>query len=213
VRDEEEPAMLVHEIMTAGPVTFRADDTVRFAARLLVQRDVSSAPVVDDAGHVVGMVSEADLLVACTRADPRASLQQDEDDVESDLPVLTVAEVMSPRVLTLRPTDDVADAARLLSENGIKAAPVVVARHPVGVVARRDVLRALARPDADVRRDVLAALAELDLDGRVDVGVADGVVHLSSPLPPAQQRVAEAMARTISGVVRVQGPDVVRIDR
>jgi CBS domain-containing protein len=205
--------MLVHEVMTAGPVTVREDDTVRFAAQLLVRRDISSAPVVDGAGHVVGMVSEADLLVACTQADPRACLRSADDDVETDLPVLTVADVMSPRVLTLRPTDDVADAARLLADNGIKAAPVVVARHPVGVVARRDVLRALARPDADVRRDVLAALADLDLDGRIEVGVADGVVHLRSPLPPAQQRVAEVMARTIPGVVRVQGPDVVPLGR
>ncbi len=205
--------MLVHEVMTMGPVTLRADDTVRYAARLLVRRDISSAPVVDDTEHVIGMVSEADLLVACTQADPRASLRAEEDDLGSDLPVLTVAEVMSTRVLTLRPTDDVDDAARLLADNGIKAAPVVVAHHPVGIVARRDLLRAIARPDADVRRDVVAVLADLDLDGRVDVTVADGVVHLSSPLPEAQQHVAEVLARTVSGVVRVQGPDVVSLDR
>jgi CBS domain-containing protein len=204
--------MLVHEVMRAGPVRLRADDTVRYAAQLLVRRDISSAPVVDDDDHVVGMVSEADLLVACTRTDPRACLRGTEDDVETDLPVLTVGEVMSTHVLTLRPTDDLDDAARLLADHGIKAAPVVVAHHPVGILARRDVLRAMARPDADVRDDVVALLSDLALDGRVDVTVVDGVVHLSSPLPQAQQHVAEVMARTVPGVVRVQGPQVVPID-
>ncbi len=72
--------MFVHEVMTAGPVTLRADDTVTYAAQLLVRRNISSAPVVDDAERVIGMISEADLLVAYTQTDAEVSLGLREGD-------------------------------------------------------------------------------------------------------------------------------------
>ncbi len=128
------------------------------------------------------------------------------------MPVLRVADVMSTRPLTLRPTDEIRTAAVLLADNGIKAAPVVVAHHPVGIVARRDLLRALARSDADIRDDVLDVLADLELEQPVEVAVVDGVVRLHSELPIAEHHVAEVMARSIPGVVRVEGPGVVSLE-
>lgn len=197
--------MFVHEVMTCSPVTLRADDTARFAAQLLVRREISSAPVVDDGNHVVGMLSEVDLLLAFIRDEPGAGLGPAEADTDGDSFVLHVADVMTARPLTLRPTDDIASAARLLADHGIKAAPVVVAHHPVGVVARRDLLRALVPSDSDVQSDVVAVLADLDLEHPVDVVVVDGVVHLSSAGPLAQH-VAGVLARTVPGVLDVQGP-------
>jgi CBS domain-containing protein len=201
--------------MTSPAITLRDDDTVRYAAELLLRHRIASAPVLAEDGSLVGIVSEADLLRGRTEADPRAHLRAvDVADVAggADLPPTTVADVMSTRPLSVRAGSDVDDAARLLLDHGIKAAPVTEGRRVVGVVARRDLLRTFARPDADVRRDVLALLDELGQGTDWDVRVDDGVVSLGGRHEPRQQRIAAVLARTVPGVVRVRHDDQADLD-
>ena len=193
--------MLVHEVMTRPVVTVRDDDTVRFAGAVLLKNAISSAPVVDEDGHLVGVVSESDLLRDRVEDDPRAHLR--DTAVESETAALLVADVMSPRVLTVHESDDASLAARLLLDHGVKALPVVHGRRVTGIVARRDLLRALARPDSDVRRDVLALLTEMGQDG-CEVVVDDGTVTLLPHVGRGDHRVAVMLARTVPGVVRVR---------
>lgn len=193
--------MLVHEVMTRPAITVRTDDTVRHAAELLLHHRIASAPVVDDEEHLVGMVSEADLLRGRTESDPRAHLRSVDD--EDEPPAMLVCDVMTPRPLSVRPGSDVDDAARLLLDHGIKAVPVVEGRRVVGIVARRDLLRSLARPDEDVRRDVVALLEEMGQGSDWSVSVEDGVVRLQGPSLESRGRIAVVLARTVPGVVRV----------
>jgi CBS domain-containing protein len=142
----------VGEVMTTALLTVSPCDTIEDATDLLVGRGLSSAPVVDRSGQVVGMVSEVDLLQACLRRDPAHA--EVVDDASTHLPALDVVvrDVMTSRLLTLDPTADVWDAARQLSEHGVKAAPVLVGRTVVGLVARRDLLPQLVHADdADQR--------------------------------------------------------------
>lgn len=192
--------MLVHEVMSRSVVTVRDDDTVRFAGAILLKHRIASAPVVDADGHLVGVVSESDLLRNRVEDDPRAHLRDIEEEHERQ--PLLVVDVMSPHVLTVHEGDDASLAARLLLDHGIKALPVVHGRRVTGIVARRDLLRALARPDTDVRRDVLALLTEMGQDG-CDVVVDDGTVTLLARDGHGDARVAAALARTVPGVVRV----------
>ena len=62
--------MKVSEIMSRPVFTVTADTSVKAAAQLLVERDISALPVVDAKGRLVGIVSEADLLSMETRPDP-----------------------------------------------------------------------------------------------------------------------------------------------
>jgi CBS domain-containing protein len=198
--------MLVHEVMTTPAICVRDDDTIRYAADLLLKHRIASAPVLDADDDLVGVVSEADLLRGRTERDPRARirpLEPGEDDTDT-LPA-TVAEVMTPRPLSVRASDDTDSAARLLLDHGIKAVPVLDRGRVVGVVARRDLLRSLARPDEDVRRDVVALLGELGLGDDWDVTVGDGVVTISPRGSiPQRHRIAAVLARTVPGVVRVR---------
>ncbi|GAB2687448.1 CBS domain-containing protein [Thalassiella azotivora] len=195
--------MLVREAMTAPAVTVRARDTVRDAAVLLLEHRIASAPVLDDDGHLVGVVSEADLLRGRTQRDPRSSIRDTGPDTEP-APAVHVETVMATPPLLVRGDDDVDRAARLLLDHGVKMLPVCEGKDVVGVVARRDLLRSLARPDADVERDVRDLLAELGQADGWDLDVVDGVVTLYGAPDGARQRIAGVLARTVPGVVRVR---------
>ena len=84
--------MLIHEVMSRPVITLAPDDTVRRAARVLLEHGIASAPVVDAAGRLVGVVSEADLMRGRTEPDPRAHLIPSGQPV--DLPADRVAEAL-----------------------------------------------------------------------------------------------------------------------
>lgn len=135
--------MIVSEVMTTALVTVAPCDSLDHAARVLVGRGLSSAPVVDEEGRLVGIVSEVDLLQAWLQLDPAHAVQHDPAPGTPSLADLRVRDVMTTRLLTLEPTADVWDAAHLLVQHGVKAAPVAVGTRPVGLVARQDLLTAL----------------------------------------------------------------------
>jgi CBS-domain-containing membrane protein len=64
--------MKVAEIMSRAVVTVPPDAGIKHAARVLVERELSALPVVDEKGRLVGIVSEADLLPIENRPDPRS---------------------------------------------------------------------------------------------------------------------------------------------
>jgi CBS domain-containing protein len=197
--------VLVREAMTVPVVTVAEDDDVPHTARVLLHHRISSVPVVDRGGTLVGVVSESDLLRDRVGRDPRAHfLPRDED---GEAPPRTVAAVMTARPVTVDVRADLADATRLLLARRIKALPVVDGHRLVGVLARRDVLATLAHPDEDVRAAVLARLREQDPSQSWEVTVTDGVVTLDGPLHGAAQRLAAVVARTVAGVVRVHTGD------
>ncbi|WP_369053364.1 CBS domain-containing protein [Kineococcus terrestris] len=200
--------MLVREAMRTPVVTVQEDDHVAHAARVLLHHGISSVPVLDGEGHLVGIVSESDLLRDRVGRDPRAHLSSREDVAEEGAPPpRLVAEVMTTRPLTVDAAGDLADATELMLDRSVKAVPVLDGRRLVGVLARRDVLRTVAHADDDVRDAVLARLAD-DLPGTSwTVEVEDGVVTLDGPAEASQHRIAAVLARTVPGVVRVSTTD------
>lgn len=198
--------MLVREVMTRSVVTVGPDDSVHDTAQLLLRHRIASAPVVDDDGRLLGLVSEADLMRGRTEPDPRAHMLPTEVPVQAAPD--RVAQVMTSPALTARPDQDIDEAARLLLDQGIKMLPVVSGGRVVGVLARRDVVNASVRDDAEVRRDVMALLEQNGASG-VDVSVDGGIVTLSGGGDVSGQRVAELVARTVPGVVRVLRTDAV----
>jgi CBS domain-containing protein len=145
----------VVEIMTHLVVTFRPGDSVEEAARRMVDNRISGGPVVES-GRLVGVVSEADLVGAYAPPSParmrvaaahpltfllRRVSPRSVDDT-------TVADVMTSDVVTLDPEASVWEAACLIDRHGVRRLPVVDSEgYVVGIVARADVVRAMARPD------------------------------------------------------------------
>ncbi|GAA3447074.1 HPP family protein [Planomonospora venezuelensis] len=197
--------MLVREVMTEEVVTVRRTDPVRQAVRVLYAAEVTAAPVLDGDGRLVGVVSEMDLLRGEFQRDPRASARAVLGHGEP-VPFL-VEEVMTAEVVTVTPATDAVKLIDLMVCRGVKSVPVVEHGRLAGIVSRRDLLSVLARSDEDLRADVLAALREHYPDGPSwEVSVRDGVAELHGHCGEHADRIADLLARTVPGVVRVRHP-------
>ena len=139
--------MKAADIMTTEVVTVAPATETSEVARLLLAHRVSAAPVIDRDGHVVGMVSEADLMrrAECGRdrkwwltllADKSAQFVRTHGTRARD--------VMTREVVTVDVQTSLAEIVRTLEGNGIKRVPVVEDGRLVGIVSRADVLRGLA---------------------------------------------------------------------
>jgi CBS domain-containing protein len=190
--------MRTRDIMTSPVVTVTPDTSLKDVAALLVERAINAVPVVDAGDRLCGIVSEADLLAL--EAAPGTSGAR-------TVAPHTAREVMSQSVYTLAEDTDAAAAARMMLRHGLKSVPVVAGDRVVGIVARRDLLRLVARGDQDVRAELASRLREeIELLQRVRIEVADGVVTVAGAGDLGRQLVV-GLARTVPGVVDVRPGD------
>jgi CBS domain-containing protein len=193
--------MRARDVMSSPVVTVAPNTRLKEAAMLLVRHGFNALPVVDE-GELVGIVTEADLIPLEVFPDHRAhALRQPEPTGD---PPRSIREVMTREVVALPEDADAADAARLMLRRGIKSIPIVSGRRVTGIVSRRDLLRVLARNDLAIRADVERLLAEELGDQPRGVEVTDGVVTLTGFGDPGGRELAELLASTIPGVIRVR---------
>ncbi len=148
------------DIMTTSVKTVRPDASVAEVARLLTDNAISAVPVCDERGHLLGMLSEGDLLrpVGKENATKRAwwlNLLAEGTDLAANFLQCIGVENQRARTLMVTPvitatTDTgVGELADLLVRHRIKRLPVVLDGKVVGIVSRADLIRAMARtPDA-----------------------------------------------------------------
>ncbi len=197
--------MLAREIMTSPVITVEPDMPIRDAMRVLDRHDITAVPVVDEDERLVGIVSEADLLRGGITPDPRAHARPIEGG-HREPAGKTVADVMTSGVLTVREGTDASDIARMMLETGIKSVPVTHGQRVVGIVSRRDLIRALASTDERIQDEIRQLFAEAGVKGwkaEVDEGKVRIVGHGSA----RDARLAATLARTVTGVSEVHAPD------
>ncbi|HAE22860.1 MAG TPA: hypothetical protein DCG47_11125 [Spirochaetaceae bacterium] len=131
--------MLVHELMTKNPLTTSADTPVSDALSLMRQKKVRRLPVLDKAGKLVGIVSDQDLLYASPS--PATSLSVFE--INTLMAKITVAHVMTKKVLTITEDLPVEEAGRIMADRKIGGLPVMKGGKLVGIVTETDLFRAL----------------------------------------------------------------------
>jgi len=149
----------VAEIMHQEVATVQPDTDVGTLLRLMRERELPSVPVVDEDRRVVGIVSEADLVIRDEDADLHLPHHIDlwggviflepikhyEERLRRAF-AATVADMMTPDPVTVRPEDPIREAAHLIAERRHNRLPVVDDQgRLVGVVTRVDVLDALVR--------------------------------------------------------------------
>lgn len=118
--------MQVEQIMTRQPATCRADETLNQAARIMWERDCGFVPVVDDAGHVVGVVTDRD---ACMGAYTQGRAL-------GEIPVTTA---MSKRVHFCHPEEELGRALDVMRHEGVRRLVVIDNRERlVGVLSLGD---------------------------------------------------------------------------
>lgn len=202
--------MRVVDLMAADVISVRPETSLRDAARLMVEKEISGLPVTDDGGNLVGVISEGDFLrKEVDRGDllGRGLLGALFDNRESLAEAETVGEVMSDNVFTASPDATLVEAARTMATHGVKRLPVVTREGKlVGVISRRDVVSAFTRPDEliddEIREDIMRRLLFLD-PALLDISVLNGVVKITGELPTkTDARLLEAMVQRTDGVIR-----------
>ena len=131
--------MLVGERMTRNPVTITEDTSIDDALHLMRERKVRRFPIMDTAGHLVGIVSDKDLLHAAPS--PASTLSVYE--MHYLLAKLTVKKVMSSPVITISPDVPLEDAARIMADNKIGGLPVLDGDKLVGIITETDIFKIL----------------------------------------------------------------------
>lgn len=206
----------VRDVMTADVVTADRITSYKDIARLLAEHRVSGLPVLSMGRHVVGVVSESDLLSAPRDGEPRTDTPLTArlpwpGRHGHEHPQLTAGELMSSPAVTIRPDASLAAAVRLMRTRKVSRLPVTDADGVLaGILSRRDLLRVFLRPDAEIGRQVRELLTEILLADPADITVRvhDGVVTVSGQLGPEGRHddltpVALRLIWDIDGVVDV----------
>ena len=141
--------MIVKNIMSTEFVTVSPDMTWGEAATMLLKRCLSSAPVVDETGKLVGILSEKDLFRGLfpTHRDwtetPHAYLDFQELEIASDASDKRVGDVMSTRLITAKPDTPILKVGALMCSSGVHHVPVIQDGRPIGLVSRGSIYRAI----------------------------------------------------------------------
>jgi CBS-domain-containing membrane protein len=142
------------DVMSKDVITVRCETTVRDLAVLFSQSGISSVPVIDDAGELIGIVSESDLVeqdknlhipTVVSIFDWVIYLESDKR-FEKELQKMTgqtVGDIYSEEVFSVTPETPVSEIADIMSAQRIHAVPVVDGRRVVGVVGRIDLIRTM----------------------------------------------------------------------
>lgn len=144
----------VKDVMTKDVVSVRVTAEYKVVIAVMRELHVSAFPVLDSADHLVGVVSEADLLLKAVGQDALAGhlIGSRSEGERAKASGVTVGQLMTTPPVTIGPDDSVADAARLMHDRLVKRLPVVDdAGELVGIVSRVDLLSVFDRPDDQIR--------------------------------------------------------------
>lgn len=204
--------MKICDLMQRDVISVAPDATLKDAAALLVRYRISGLPVCLRDGRVVGVLSEADILVK-QECPPELSglLGRLLDDAYGDADrseARTVADAMTTPAITISPKQDATEAARLMIRHRINRLPVVDGSKLVGIVSRADLVRAFQRGDEAIKQEIAedVLLSTLWIDpGAVDVDVDEGIVRLSGHVETKTiAEIVAAYVRRVPGVVAVE---------
>jgi CBS domain-containing protein len=198
------------------------DETASFKqiVELIEQHRISALPVVDDQRRVIGVVSEADLLLKEDRTDLEEhhvfeSRRRREERGKAG--GTSAKKLMSSPAVTIGPEANVRDAAKLMHDRRVKRLPVVDGNgRLVGVISRSDVLRVFLRSDDEIRHEIVEDVIHhtmlLDAPTLV-ISVADGVVTATGEVDrKSDAQILTRLSAAVAGVVAVESHIRYRFD-
>ena len=215
--------MKAHDVMVSPVITVKPSSSVKEAAKIFLERRISAAPVVDDQGKLVGIISEGDLMHRAEAGTERhrswwLRLLTAEETLAAEYVkahARKVADVMTRDVITAGPETPLHEIAVLLEKNSIKRVPIVKNGQLIGIVSRANLIQAVASArkgpeiplsDAAIRDRLLAHLkAQGWLDTfLLDVTVNGGVVDLwGITRSDAERKAIRVAAESTPGVSAV----------
>jgi CBS domain-containing protein len=206
--------MKVEDVMAREVTTVSPETSLKDVATVLAGQGISGLPVVDGSGKLVGVISEADILMkerapASKRGGVLGWLLEPSDpQAEAKLDARSAGQAMTSPAITIGPGERVSAAAALMVERGINRLPVVDTGKLVGIVTRADLVRAFLRDDAliakEIRDDVILRQFWIDPES-LAVSVINGAVSLRGQVE--KRSIAELLASVVERL-----PGVVAVD-
>jgi CBS domain-containing protein len=218
---KEYAVMKAADVMVSNVITVNVNATIGEVAATLLNNHISAAPVVDDKGGLVGIVSEGDLMqrpeIGTTRRHSwwleliSTGWASANEYIKSHSG--QVADVMTRNVVTAKPDTPLGEIAGLLERSRIKRVPIVEGDKLVGLVSRANILQALA--SATKKLPSLASVDDLELRKKLvsrmasepwrptmlTVTVQDGTVDLWGLVHSVEEKkAAQLAAETTPGV-------------
>jgi CBS domain-containing protein len=152
--------MKVREFMNEEVVTVDVNQKLSEVSRLFHERGISGAPVIDQDGELVGMISDSDILKAVEPHRETLRLRYPslsfmsvtfDRDVEErsltevcrEIQETPVREHMSSEIIHLTPDDGMERAITLMNQNDVNRLPVLDGKEIVGIITRADIIRCL----------------------------------------------------------------------
>lgn len=215
--------MRARDVMISPVITVRENETVRNIARLLLANHISSVPVIDKEGTLVGIITEADLMRRTDTETERPTswwlylISGDQTMAHEYIKshAVSAKDVMTRDVKTATPDTSLHGIVDLFEEHNIKRVPIVNGGVLVGIVSRANILQAVASvrprlevsvPDTMIRERLLAELRSQPWAHirKLNVTVANGIVDLWGLVQSEPERQAiDVAARRIPGVTAV----------
>jgi len=148
--------MLAKDIMTKEVITVKQDNTIEEVIKLVLEHNISGLPVVDEDNKVIGIITEGDLIYRSkklhiptffTLLDSYIFLENPKN-LEEQLKKMTgykVKDVMTEDVIAVDHEETIEEIATIMSRKNINRIPVLKEGKLVGIVSRRDIIKAYAR--------------------------------------------------------------------
>jgi CBS-domain-containing membrane protein len=142
------------DIMTKEPITVSPETEIAHATKLLLENRINGVPVIDEAGKLVGILCQSDLIAQQKKLPvpsfftfldgfiPLTSMKQFEKEVQK-IAATTVSQAMTPNPVVVRPDTGIEEVAALMVDNNFHTIPVVDKGALVGIVGKEDILRTL----------------------------------------------------------------------
>ncbi len=217
--------MEAREIMTSPVISVQPSDSIETAVRLMLDKNISGLPVIDESGKLVGLVTESDFL---RRAEIGTQKKRGKflqfilgtgklAEEFAQAHGRKVSEVMTSGPITASPETPLDEVVALMEKHSVKRLPVVDDGRVVGIISRSNLLHALASlvtgtprsavGDYTIRDRILHSYAQQDWGsiGSLDVIVRDGVVDLWGVILDERQRAAMiVLVENVPGVKLVR---------
>ena len=202
--------MKVKDAMTSPVKTIRPGVSLKEAAAIFAEHGIGGLPVVDVEHRLVGVITEADILVKeRTGPQPRGLRRlvhrRKANALAAKAEARTVKEAMTSPAITIEPDEPLTKAAEEMLGEGVNRLPVVDDGTLLGIVTRHDLVRAFARSDFEIEREIREeALRGLTYPEELDLRVRGGDVTLRGKVDSRfDAELLPELVRRVPGVVGV----------